>query len=1187
MPERFCHLHLHSEYSLLDGVIRIPQLARYIRDSGMDSVALTDHGVMYGTVEFIEACKKEEINPIIGCEVYVTSGSRHNHVFEGRENLSHLVLLVIDNTGYRNLSLLVSKAYKEGFHGKPRIDHELLFQHSEGLIALSACLRGEINQCLMSTEPRKAQEIAGLYKDAFGKDRFYLELQDHGIPEQKLTNKGLIQISKNLGIPLVATNDCHFLTPEDLFLQDVMICIQTGKKLSDTNRLHAYTPNHFVKSPEEMWKTFSSIPEAITNTAVIADMVTYTPSFGSFHFPEFVPPDNSSPKEYLINKAREGLRKRTNGNPGEEYVSRLEYELGVICDMGFASYFLIVADFVEWAKTRGIPVGPGRGSAAGCLVSYSLGITDLDPFQYGLQFERFLNPARKSMPDIDIDFEPTRRAEVIDYVVKTYGEEHVCQIITFNRLKARAAIRDVGRVMDIPLGDVNKLAKMVPWGGDLDDALKNPEFKSSYESSETVRKWIDTARKVEGLTRNASIHAAGVVICGDPIWFHAPVQVMENESMSVCMYSMNDAEKVGLVKMDFLGLRTLTYLTNACQNIKTIRGIDIDLLKIPLDDEATFRMLASGDVLGVFQMESGGMRELLMSISPDRIEDLIATIALFRPGPMENDLHHAYARRKNKKEPVTFRHPELEPILGPTYGILTYQEQISLILQALGGIDLATATLMIKLISKKKERTVISKYKEDFIKGASKKGISRKAANDIWNEMEAFAGYGFNKAHSAAYGLIAYQTAYLKANYPLEFYTAYLTSEMHNQDKIAAIIDEIKRKKISVFPPDINKSRAEFIVEGNGIRYGLGAIKGVGIQAVQSIVSSREKSGAYTNLHDLASRIDLRLVNKSVLESLIAAGACDSLTGTRKSMLQSIPDVLEYGKNRQEDINKGQTVLFTAQNTTNRSSAAKTEEEYPIKDLLRMEKEALGFYLSHHPLEDIWDKVKNHIRENVVDLPEMKDGRTVKVGGIISSVNRRLSKKLQNFATFILEDLTGKIEVIAFPQAYDRFGQVIQNDNIAVIKGRLKVEENEGTEDDEQEIKRDLRIIAEEIFRFNPDFQDGFLEIPETIHQQKAPVIQPDLEDQLIEIDDSNYLIPDQAVEIVISLQEADKQSIRMIKTHLLNSNGTFPVRFRFPISEREVIINPDFTRKISYTPELRERLLEIDGVQEVQLSPG
>jgi DNA polymerase III subunit alpha len=1186
MPDQFCHLHVHSEYSLLDGVIRIPQLVGHCRANNMNAVALTDHGNMYGAIEFLEACHAQDVKPIIGCEVYVAPGSRRDRKQEDRENQGHLVLLVLDETGYRNLSTLVSKAYREGLYYKPRVDHELLSEYSDGLVAMSACFKGHVPQGVMSNDPSRGKKAAGFYKDTF-KDRFFIELQNHGLPDQPELNKRLVELAHELDIPLVASNDCHFLTPDDRFIQDVMICIQTGKKLADLDRFHAYTPNHYVKSPEEMARLFSWIPEAVTNTVKIADMVGFRPNLNAFHFPEFIPQDGTSAEDYLRREALKGMISRIEG-ASENYRERLEYELKVICDMKFASYFLIVADFVEWAKKQDIPVGPGRGSAAGCLVSYSLGITDIDPIKYGLQFERFLNPARKSLPDIDMDFEPNGRGAIINYVVQTYGEEHVCQIITFNRLKARAAIRDVGRVMDIPLTEVDKMAKLVPWGKDLDACLKDPDFLKGYQVSDVTRQWIDTAKGVENFTRNASIHAAGVVICRDPIWYHAPVQVMEGETMSVCMYSMNDAEKVGLVKMDFLGLRTLTYLRETCDNIKKTKNIAVDLLKIPLDDSATFKMLASGDVAGVFQLESGGMRDLVMSINVDNLEDLIACIALFRPGPMENDLHHAYARRKNGKEAITFKNDALKPILGPTYGILTYQEQISSILQALGDIDLGQATLVIKLISKKKDRTAIAKYKEAFIKGAVKKGVNKKIAEEIWGEMEAFAGYGFNRAHSAAYGVVAYQTAYLKANYPLEFFAAYFTSEMHNQEKIGWIIEEVKRRGIPVLHPDVNKSRARFTVEGDGIRFGLAAIKGVGSQAVDSIVEAREKQGPYKDLYQLVARIDLHLVNKTVLEGLISAGACDGLSGTRKAMMEAIPDAIEHGKRRQEDTQRGQSSLFGSAEVDSGPTLIGTQE-YPMKDFLRMEKETLGFYLSHHPLEDVWGKLQHNVREKISDLAEMRDGRTVRVGGMLGSVNRRLSKKLQNFALFNLEDLSGRINGILFPQAYEKYGPLMETGAFVVIKGRLRVEEKEGVasggDEEDSGPRRDLQLIVEEIWRLDPDAEDEKATF--VVQPQKADVtIDEDImlaEDTSL-INDPVLTDADYLVSIVLNLQEISQSGISEIRSKLQSRKGPTPVNLKFPMGDSEIVIDTGPDRRIVFSPELRESLLAIRGVEDVSL---
>jgi len=1182
MPDQFCHLHVHSEYSFLDGVIRIAHLAHACREKGMKAVALTDHGVMHGAIELIEECRKEGVKPIVGCELYV-AGSRHERDHANKGMSSHLILLALDDIGYRNLSTLVSMGYREGFYYKPRIDHELLSQHSEGLVALSACLRGELCQWLLSGRIDRARDIAGFYRDLFGPDRYYIEVQDHALPDQQQINTHLVDLSREMGVRLVATNDCHFLNPDDRYIQDVMICVQTGKKLSDTNRFQAYTPHHYLKSPEEMVRIFRWIPEAVENTQRIAEMVTYNPPLDQFHFPEFKPADGSSPDGYLRKQAQEGLARRFGGKVPQEYAARLGYELDVIVSKDYSSYFLIVADFVGWAKQKDIPVGPGRGSAAGCLVSYALGIFDLDPMQYGLLFERFLNPARRDMPDIDIDFDPVGRADVIDYVSRTYGDERVCQIITFNRLKARAAIRDVGRVMDIPLGEVDKVAKLLSWGSDLETAItRNPDFGRVYESSEVYKRWIDTARGVEGLVRNGSIHAAGVIICADPIWEHAPVQVMDSESGLVCQYSMGDAEKVGLMKIDFLGLRTLAYLRETCDNIRATRGEEIDLLRIPLDDQNTFRMLAKGDVLGVFQMEGGGMRELLMAIAPDRLEDLIATIALFRPGPMENDLHHAYSRRKNRKEPITYRHDLLKPILEPTYGILTYQEQISLTLQALGGIDLAAASTVMKLISKKKERATIAKYMNDFLKGAEEKGVNRATAREIWNEMEAFVGYGFNKAHSAAYGLIAYQTAYLKANYPAEFYAAYLSSEINDQDKISLIIEEMKQKGIPIHPPDINRSQPRFTVEGDRVRYGLAAVKGVGQLAVESIAKGREEEGRYEDIYQVASRADPHLVNKGVLEALINAGACEGLKGNRRSMIEVVGDALEHGRRMQEDAQRGQVALFGGPGASP-SPALPELDEYPLQELLRREKESLGFYLSRHPLEDVRDEIKKYTNQKVSDLEEMRDGRTVRVGGMLGWVSKRLSKKMQNFAVFNLEDLSGKVDGIMFPQAYSKFGGLMEAESFVVIRGRLRIDELEGTDEDNQPRKQ-VQLIAEEVWRYDPALEEKWEQArsPDQVTADEMPMEEIVLEDEIEHY--ARVHGTEAMVEIVLDPNIIDKSAVSSLRGQLATKRGPTPVRFLFPLDGRKVVVRAGSSGSVVYSPELRDSLLAIPGVREVRL---
>ncbi|HEX9744685.1 MAG TPA: DNA polymerase III subunit alpha, partial [bacterium] len=1042
-----------------------------------------------------------------------------------------------------------------------------------------------LNSRLLEGDTNGAYETASTFKDIFGPERFYVEIQDHGIAEQERTNPELIRIAKELELPLVATNDSHYLLPDDRDTQDVMICIQTGRKLHETNRMHAYTEHHYLKTPEEMINLFKDYPEAISNTAKVADMVDFDPDLNAFHFPEFKTPDGTHPNEYLRREAREKLDRMMNGMVPEKYARRLDYELDVISKMGFASYFLIVADFVGWAKRRGILVGPGRGSAAGSLVSFSLGITGIDPLEHNLVFERFLNPARSSPPDIDIDFDPDGRAEVINYVTELYGAEHVCQIITFNRFKARAAIRDVGRVMDIPLGEVDKMAKLVPWNADLDEAIsKSPEFKEAYDSNQLTKEWIDNARKIEGLTRNASVHAAGVIICRDPIWMHAPVQKMEGESASVCMYSMNDAEKVGLVKMDFLGLRTLTYLQETCDLVRANHGVEIHLDKIPLTDDKTFKLLSSGDVMGVFQMEGVGMRDLLMAIAPDRLEDIIATIALYRPGPMENDLHNKYARRKRGREERSVRHPIQQDILEPTYGVLTYQEQISHVLQAMGGIDLANSTLVMKLISKKKDRERIALYKNEFLVGAQDRGVDRDTAKAIWSEMEAFAGYGFNKAHAAAYGIISYQTAYLKANYPVEFYAAYLTSEIHNTEKIAQIIDEMKRKKIPVYPPDVNASFPKFIVENDGVRYGLAAIKGVGTHAVESIVESRSENGKFEDLFQMTEKIDLRLVNKGVLEALIRSGACDTLNGSRAAMDACIQDALDHGKRLHDDAERGQVGLFMDGTVDNTRPSLPDIPESQIQDLLKMEKASLGFFLSHHPLDDVWDDLKQSVREKISDLKEMKDGRTVRIGGMLASVSKRISRKMQNFALITIEDRSGRTEGIVFPQTFEKVGHLLDTDAFVVIKGRLRIDDPDDIDADTQPV-REVQVIVEELWQYNPD-----AELEEDKWTSQGNVAPEKFYDVEIMLDDfpsaasggNGWQEEVKSVEIKVDMDSLGPDAVMKLGSFLSARKGKVPVRILFNVNNREIVVNTGESRRIDYSTELREALLNLPGVLDV-----
>ncbi len=1045
MANEFVHLHVHSEYSILDGVIRLSDLVNRTVEYGMPAVALTDHGAMYGAIEFMGLCRSAGIKPIVGCEVYITDDI-HSREEKDKSNSYHFVLLCRNDAGYHNLVKLVSRSYIEGFHYKPRIDKTLLAEHSEGLIGLTACLKGEVPTRLLMNKRPEALRAASEYRDILGRENFFIELQDHGIAEERRVMPSLIKLAESIGVGVVATNDVHYLDRDDSKYQDVMLCIQTGKKLNDPDRLSMEGMDLYFKSNIEMERLFPDIPEALTNSLVIAERVEMLPEFEGFDFPNFPLPEGQTAEETLSTQAWAGLKTRFGGKEiAPEYEERLGYELSVIVSMDFAPIFLIVADYVNHAKESGIAVGPGRGSAVSGLVSWALGITEVDPIKYNLLFERFLNPARKSLPDIDIDFCPRRRTEMLKYIQDKYGSEHICQIITFNRLKARAAIRDTARVMDIPLSEADRVAKLVPFNADLRTAMEMvPELGSEFDTNPHTREWIETAMAVEGLARNVGVHPAGIVVSGSPVYERAPLQTMESTDQLVAQYSMECIEKIGLIKVDLLGLRTLTYIEDTCKLVAQRKGITIDVNNLPLDDKKTFTMLSKGDTLGVFQLEGGGMKELLIDIHPDRIDDIIACIALYRPGPMGSGLHTKYARRKNLQEPIEYLNPLQEPVLSPTYGVLTYQEQVGQLLQNIAGFDLSEAMIVMKAISKKRSRAEIQKYEDDFIAGALAKDVPDNVAHIIFNQIEEFAGYGFNKAHSAAYGIVAYQTAYLKANYPLEFYCAFLSSEMHDSDKMSQIIGEMQSKKIPVITPDINTSNVYFTIEDDKVRFALGAIKNVGVAAVDFIVKAREEGGPFNSLFDFTARVDSSGVNKGVVESLVLAGAMDSLPGSRSEKYATVDLALEYGRRRQDDARRGQTDLFLSGGDNAAGPDLRRDSvEIPKKLLLKREKELIGTYLSENPLKDAAGRLNKMVKMHVADINEKLDGKKIKLGGMISSISRRISKKLQSYAIIELEDLTGKIEGIVFPNTYEEYRDELIEDAIVIVDARVQVDEKE------------------------------------------------------------------------------------------------------------------------------------------------
>ncbi len=1054
MPSQFVHLHLHTQYSLLDGANQIDPLIKQVKGFGMPAVAITDHGNMFGAVEFYQKAKAEGVKPIIGCEAYLAPGSRlgrEGHL--AHNDYYHLILLAANLTGYQNLIKLVSKAYLEGFYYKPRMDKELLQQHHDGLIALSGCLSGEVSYLIGQKDLEGATRAAGEYQEIFGKGRYYLEVQANGLEHQRIANRGLVDIHKKLGIPLAGTNDCHYLKKEDVRPHDVMLCLQTGKTLNEPNRLKFDTDQLYVKSTDEMVTEFAELPDAVRNTCRIADECDLNLTLNKPHLPEYRVPEGFTRETYLEKLAVQGLTERLRERPGtvppEAYELRLREELYVILEMGFAGYFLIVWDIIKFARSRGIPVGPGRGSAAGSLVAYALRITDLDPLAYGLLFERFLNKERISLPDIDMDFCMDRRGEVINYVIDKYGADHVCQIITFGTLGAKAAIRDVGRVMEIPYAEVDRVAKLVP--NDLKMTLEKallqePRLKELTETDPKIGELMTIARSLEGLARHASTHAAGVVISQQPLTDHVPLYKGANDEI-VTQYSMGDVEKVGLVKFDFLGLKTLTMIHHAVNLINARRSEQppLDAGKVPLDDPATYALLASGRTTGIFQLESSGMRDLLTGLKPDRFEDIIAIIALYRPGPM--DLIPDFIKRKQGKIPIAYEVPELEPLLKETYGVIVYQEQVMAIANKIAGFSLGQADILRRAMGKKKPEG-FEKLRAQFLEGAKQRKISEKKAEKLFELIQKFAGYGFNKSHAAAYAFVTYQTAYLKANYRTEFMAALLTSEMGNADKMVGNFTECRELGIRVLPPDVNESQKDFAVVEGGIRFGLAAIKNVGEGAVESVIATRTEGGRFRSFADFCRRIDPHKVNKRVLEGLIKAGAFDS-TGARRAQLMAVLDrAMEEAAAAQRERAQGQTSIFA--DLAGEASGAAEFTDFPLPDVpewdqgqkLKYERELTGFYISAHPLARYEAAIRKFSTATSGTLSEVADGKEVKLCGIVTTVKALTTKKGDRMAYVQLEDQQGLVEIIAFPDLYRTAGALLAPDSVVQVTGTVDRAEN-------------------------------------------------------------------------------------------------------------------------------------------------
>jgi len=1040
----FVHLHLHSQYSILDGAIRFEELFPLAREYGMKTLALTDHGNMFGVIEFYQGAIHHGIKPIVGCEIYVAPESRFKKDHGNLKDTSyHLSLLVKDQEGYINLLRLVSLAHLEGFYYKPRVDKELLERFNKGLIALSGCLKGEIPSLLILGNRQEAKRAAEWFMEVFDEDRFYFEIQDTGLEEQKTVNEGLAHIGQELGVPLVATNDCHYLRREDAVLHDVLLCIQTGKTLKDPKRMQFSTDQFYLRRVEEMEQLFAHYPDSLKSTMEIADRCNLELRFDEYHLPRFKAPTGESLDLYLEKTAHEGLQRNLTyftktQEERDRYVKRLQQELSIIKSMGFSGYFLIVADFVNYAKKREIPVGPGRGSAAGSLVAYSLGITDIDPLEYDLIFERFLNPERISLPDIDVDFCIEGRDEVIRYVTERYGKENVAQIITFGKMQAKAVVRDVGRVLDLPYKEVDSIAKLIPGTLNitLDQALEQePRLKELADRDEMVSKLLSLARSLEGMVRHASTHAAGVVISHRPLMEYIPLYKGGNGEV-VTQYAMKDVERVGLVKFDFLGLKTLTVLKKAVELIERTKGIKIELARIPLDDQDTYRLLGSGDTSGIFQLESSGMRDLLVKLRPETFKDLIALVALYRPGPLGSGMVDEFIKRRHKKAAVRYEVAQLKEILRDTYGVIVYQEQVMRIASILANFSPGDADILRRAMSKKDPMEMES-LKEKFIHGARSNGIGEEKAERIFEMMAKFAEYGFNKSHSAAYTLIAYQTAYLKAHYPIEFVAALLTCDMDNTDKVMRYVAECREKGINVLPPDINESDWGFSVSGDTIRYSLGAVKNVGFGAVEEIVRTRDEKGKFSSLFEFCDSVDLRKVNRRVVESLIKAGAFDSTETRRSQLMLVLEEALESGQARQKERRGGQPALFDGMASQHNLIRLPDLEEWPESQLLSFEKEVLGFYLTSHPLIKYEKDISELTTVDSETLAEMNNGTQVSIGGIVAEVKEISTKKGEQMAFISLEDMRGRVEVIVFPDLFRGVRPYIKVDLPVLVRGVL------------------------------------------------------------------------------------------------------------------------------------------------------
>ncbi|AFA48062.1 DNA polymerase III subunit alpha [Acetobacterium woodii] len=1181
MEKQFTHLHVHSEYSLLDGFGRINELVKAVAESGMDSIAITDHGVLFGAIDFYKACLKEAIHPVIGCEVYVAPRglAKKDPVYD--KERAHLILLAENNIGYKNLMKIVSKGFIDGFYYKPRVDHDCLRENREGIICLSACIAGEIPQLILKNDIDGAEERCLIYQDIFGKDNFFLEIQDHRLREEALVNERMMQLSKKLGIPLVATNDVHYVRKEDSENHDILLCIQTAATVQEDKRMRFPNNEFYLKNCEEMSKLFADVPEAIENSNRIAERCQVTFDLEKTHLPQFELPPNENAKEYLKTLCRQGMAAKYQ-NLSKDLDERLEYELETIHNMGFDDYFLIVWDFIKYAKDRQIMVGPGRGSAAGSLVAYCLGITTIDPIKYQLLFERFLNPERVTMPDIDVDFCYERRQEVIDYVVAKYGEDRVAQIITFGTMAARGALRDVGRALDMPYNLVDRVAKEIPIHPGVNitikDALKeNPELKKMAESDAEIAKLIRTAQSIEGLARHASTHAAGVVISDLPLVEYIPLY--RNNDVITTQFTMGLLEDLGLLKMDFLGLRTLTVIRDALENIESTTGQRLDLDHLEMNDAKVYEMLSKGDTLGVFQLESRGMQQFIKDLQPENFEDIIAGISLYRPGPMEQIPR--YLENKKNPEKVTFDHPILAKILNVTYGCMVYQEQVMQIFRDVAGFSMGRSDLVRRAMSKKKISVmeaeglvfIHGETGEDgkiLVEGAIRRGVPEPVAKKIFEEMKDFAKYAFNKSHAAAYAVVAYQTAWLKCYYPTEFMAALMSSIMDDEKKVAKYIEDCRKMGIHVLPPNINASYEKFSVSGSSICFGLGAVKGLGKNAIAAIIEARKAKGNFLSLRDLCERVDLKSLNKRSIESLIKGGAFDTIGSSRAQMLAVAELVVDQVQREKKDRISGQmSLLDMAGMGDSKAMTSLKEDHFPQKqpfskeERLALEKEVLGLYVTGHPLEKYEDILKKTVTlfsnsiDSYQDLKDagIRDGQSVSVGGLIIEMKTMMTKKGQMMCFLTLEDLYGRIEVVVFPKTYDEYRRYLKADQPVVIKGRINYNEEART-----------TVIAAQIFPIGE---------PQENHEKSV------VKEVTSKYETTNNL--KNREKLILSLDNfTEKHLIKTIKSILIKYPGVIPVILYIKNEQKQFGANKDLW--VTLSEPLIEELGQILGIKNVEV---